>query len=79
MSSVERLSPLSSLVWVGAAYLSPTLLLLPSSIGVWGHLGYDRQSGTVFFKQLWRRHIRHNQTVRQAVEYCTIYLNPVWG
>jgi hypothetical protein len=20
-------------------------------------------------------HIRHNQTVRQAVEYCTIYLN----
>ncbi len=29
--------------------------------------------------QLWRRHIRHNQTVRQAVEYCTIYLNPVRG
>ncbi len=25
---------------------------------------------------LWRRHIRHDQTVRQAVEYCTIYLNP---
>ncbi len=31
------------------------------------------------FIDLWRRHIRHNQTVRQAVEYCTIYLNPVWG
>ncbi len=28
---------------------------------------------------LWRRHIRHNQTVRQAVEYCTIYLNPHVG
>jgi hypothetical protein len=51
MSSVERLSPLSSLVWVGAAYLSPALLLLPSSVGVWGHLGYDRQSGTVFLNQ----------------------------
>ena len=29
--------------------------------------------------ELWRRHIRHNQTVRQAVEYCTIYLNPHVG
>ncbi|MFN9909788.1 MAG: hypothetical protein ACK56F_27340, partial [bacterium] len=28
---------------------------------------------------MWRRHIRHNQTVRQAVEYCTIYLNPHVG
>ncbi len=28
---------------------------------------------------LWRRHIRHNQTVRRAVEYCTIYLNPHVG
>ncbi len=28
---------------------------------------------------LWRRHIRHNQTVRQAVEYCTCtYISVVW-
>ena len=33
----------------------------------------------VYISTLWRRHIRHNQTVRQAVEYCTIYLNPHVG
>jgi hypothetical protein len=31
------------------------------------------------YTTVWRRHVRHNQTVRQAVEYCTIYLNPHVG
>ncbi len=30
-----------------------------------------------FMFGLWRRHIRHDQTVRQAVEYCT-RISVVW-
>jgi hypothetical protein len=43
---MSRLTPLTSLMGVGVAYLSPTIMLLPPSIGLWGQLGYDGQSGT---------------------------------
>jgi hypothetical protein len=47
MLAVIRLTPLTSLLGVGAAYLSPTLMLIAPSTGLWGQMGYDEDSGTL--------------------------------
>ncbi len=78
-------------MWPGGPVRKPYSSSVPSPHRLFKNSSSGFQSGIAMFLQihlhimeyiyviLWRRHIRHNQTVRQAVEYCTIYLNPHVG
>ena len=64
-----------------ASLEAPTRPASPSSLADPSVLAQDHASplllGKTRWSHVWRRHIRHNQTVRQAVEYCTC-ISVVW-
>ncbi len=54
-------------------YINPQVLKVTHEMTVrktWTDMSQKQWDLSIFNEALWRRHIRHNQTVRRAVEYC---------